>query len=56
MQARTAELAAGEQRYRLLAESSNDVVWAVDMDGTIRLISAPPSCACAALRVRKCSP
>ena len=39
VQARTAELAAGEQHYRLLAESANDVVWAVDMDGTMTYLS-----------------
>ena len=44
VQARTAELAAGEQRYRLLAESANDVVWAVDMDGAMTYIS--PSVLC----------
>jgi hypothetical protein len=36
VQARTAELAASEQRYPLQAENATGAVWAVDMDGTIR--------------------
>ena len=39
VQARTAELAAGERRYRLLAENATNVVWAVDMDGAMTYIS-----------------
>ena len=41
--ARTADLAASEQRYRLLAESTTDVVWTVDMQG--HLTYASPSLA-----------
>lgn len=32
--ARTAELCASEERYRLLSENATDVVWAVDLQGT----------------------
>ncbi len=41
--ARTAELAASEQRYRLLAESTTDIVWTVDLQG--RLTYASPALA-----------
>ena len=39
VKARTAELQASEQRYRLLAENSSDLVWAVDMDGALTYVS-----------------
>ena len=39
VQARTAELAASEQHYRLLAENAIDVVWAVAMDGAMTYVS-----------------
>ncbi|MFN8467560.1 MAG: PAS domain S-box protein [Caldilineaceae bacterium] len=37
--ARTAELRAGEQRYRMLTEHSRDLVYSVDMDGKLTYVS-----------------
>ena len=37
--ARTAELRAGEQRYRTLAENSRDLVYTVDLNGTLTYVS-----------------
>ena len=37
--ARTAELAANERRYRLLAENSSDLIWATDMTGALTYVS-----------------
>ena len=37
--ARTVELRAGEQRYRTLAENSRDLVYTVDMNGTLTYVS-----------------
>jgi PAS domain-containing protein len=39
VQARTAELQASERRYRLLAESTTDVVWTVDLQGNLTYVS-----------------
>ncbi|MFN8469503.1 MAG: PAS domain S-box protein, partial [Caldilineaceae bacterium] len=39
VQARTAELQASERRYRLLAESTTDVVWTVDLQGKLTYVS-----------------
>ncbi len=37
--ARTAELKTSEQRYRLIAEHAGDLIWTVDMDGSMTYAS-----------------